>query len=93
MGSNNDNGEMAVTVDQQNTEIALVNTSEPPASTVRARFIGQGYKQVRSILLLDIPTISSIRIYSLFSWFLHPLFLVSLSLSVGKSSHDIDVSG
>lgn len=41
---------MALTVDQQNTDIALVNTSKPPASSPRARFIGQGYKQVRSVL-------------------------------------------
>lgn len=46
LGSNNDNAEMTMSVDQQNTEIALVNTSKPPASTLRARFIGQGYKQV-----------------------------------------------
>lgn len=37
---------MAVSIDQPNPEIAVVNTSKPPALTLRARFIGQGYKQV-----------------------------------------------
>lgn len=49
MVSNTDDAEMTVSIDQPNPEIALVNTSEPPASTLRARFVGQGYKQVISV--------------------------------------------
>ena len=37
---------MAVSIDHENSEIAVVNTSKPPAATWRARFVGQGYKQV-----------------------------------------------
>ncbi|XP_027113577.1 uncharacterized protein LOC113761807 isoform X1 [Coffea eugenioides] len=45
-GSNDDSSGMAVSIDHTNSEIAVVNTSKPPAATWRARFVGQGYKQV-----------------------------------------------
>ncbi|KAI5647651.1 hypothetical protein M9H77_33656 [Catharanthus roseus] len=44
--SNDDDAEMAVNIEQANPEIAIVNTSKPPSPTIRARFVGQGYKQV-----------------------------------------------
>ncbi|KAL3537213.1 hypothetical protein ACH5RR_000579 [Cinchona calisaya] len=45
-GPNDDGSAMSVTIHPSNSEIAAVKASKPPAATLRARFIGQGYKQV-----------------------------------------------
>lgn len=45
-GSNDDESEIVAGVGQSNPEVALVNPSKPPSTPWRARFVGQGYKQV-----------------------------------------------
>lgn len=56
IGANNNGGSaVMVDIDQPVADIAVVNgttTLTPAAATLRARFIGQGYKQVNSVAFL-----------------------------------------
>lgn len=49
--SNNDNAEIPIEIDAPVGEMTAISTLAPPSATMQARFIGQGYKQVKILLV------------------------------------------